>query len=177
MSPQAAFCPARKTLPGIGDRIVRPQSLPGSIQQVHTPGVGVATLLRGQEIAIRRRRIDPGQHGRGALEDLVMQAHPNAGQVLLLVDDAGLPRGLTWSTSWTQPTLIGKAQQVAQELHDAAIRAVADQRQPDDHLAQPGLGHRQLEQRISLSGTAGEKAPSSHMRCGPCVSAGRRTCG
>ena len=38
----------------------------------------LATLLRGQEIAIRRRRIDPGQHGRGALKDLVMQAHPNA---------------------------------------------------------------------------------------------------
>ncbi len=42
----------------------------------------------------------------------------------------------------------GQAQQVAQELDDAAVRAAADQRQPDDHLAQPGLGDRQLEQHL-----------------------------
>jgi hypothetical protein len=40
------------------------------------------------------------------------------------------------------------AQQVTQELNDAAIRAVADQRQADDHLAQPGLGDRQREQHL-----------------------------
>src|SRR4029453_1327980 len=50
------------------------------------------------------------------------------------------------SKPWTWPQADGHAQQVAQELHDAAVRAAADQRQPDDHLAQPGLGHRQLEQ-------------------------------
>ena len=54
------------------------------------------------------------------------------------------------STSWTQPTLTGRAQQVAQELDDTAIRAVADQRQADDHLAQPGLGHPQLEQHLAV---------------------------
>jgi len=42
------------------------------------------------------------------------------------------------------------AQQVAQELEDAAIRAAADQRQRDDHLAQPRLGHRQLEQHFAV---------------------------
>jgi hypothetical protein len=42
----------------------------------------------------------------------------------------------------------GYAQQVAHELDDAAIRAAADQHQRDDELAQPGLGHRQLEQRL-----------------------------
>jgi hypothetical protein len=40
----------------------------------------------------------------------------------------------------------GQAQQIAQELDNAAIRAVADQRQPDDHLAQPSPGDRQLKQ-------------------------------
>jgi len=45
---------------------------------MHAPGVRVTMLLRRQEIAIRRRRIDAGQHGRGALEDLVVQAHANA---------------------------------------------------------------------------------------------------
>jgi len=67
-----------------GDCIVGPQSLLGGVEQVHAPGVGITTLLCRQEIAIRRRRIDAGQHGRGALEDLVVQAYPNAGQVLLV---------------------------------------------------------------------------------------------
>jgi len=44
----------------------------------------------------------------------------------------------------------GQTQQVTQELDDAAIRAVADQRQPDDHLAQPCLGDRQLEQHLMV---------------------------
>src|SRR4051794_6351945 len=42
----------------------------------------------------------------------------------------------------------GDAQQVTQELHDAAIRTTADQRQPDDHLAQPCLGDRQFEHHL-----------------------------
>jgi hypothetical protein len=40
----------------------------------------------------------------------------------------------------------GYAQQVAHELKDAAIRAVANQRERDDHLTQPCLGDRQFEQ-------------------------------
>ncbi len=44
----------------------------------------------------------------------------------------------------------GQAQQVTQELDDAAIRAAAGQRQPDDHLVQPGLGHRHLEQHFMV---------------------------
>ena len=67
---------------------------------MHAPGVGVATLLCSQDVAIGRLGIDAGQHGRGALEDLVMQA-----------------------------------QQVTQELDDAAIRAAADQHQTNDRLA------------------------------------------
>ena len=61
------------------------------------------------------------------------------------VDRARLPRGrLEHVVDAAQAD--GQAQQVAQELDDAAVRAAADQRQRDDHLAQPGLGHRQLEQ-------------------------------
>ncbi len=70
--------PGAQALPGIGDRVVRIEPLLGGIQQMHAPGVGVPTLLCRQETAIRRRRIDASQHGRGTLEDLVMQAHPNA---------------------------------------------------------------------------------------------------
>jgi hypothetical protein len=66
-----------------------------------------------------------------------------------LVDRARLLRGrLEHAMDVTQAD--GHAQQVAQELDDAAIRAAADQRQPDDHLAQPGLGHRQLEQHRAV---------------------------
>jgi len=65
-------------LPGIGDRIVRIEPLLGGIQQMHAPGVRVTMLLRSEKIAIRRLGIDPGQHGRGTVEDLVMQADANA---------------------------------------------------------------------------------------------------
>jgi len=58
--------------------VVGPQPLLGGVKQVHAPGVGIAMLLRGQEIARRRSGIDAGQHGCGTLEDLVVQAHPNA---------------------------------------------------------------------------------------------------
>ncbi|MGI4945705.1 MAG: hypothetical protein ACRYHQ_34955 [Janthinobacterium lividum] len=60
---------------------------------MHAPGVSVTALLRRQQVAVGRHRIDAGQHGRGTLEDLVVQAHPNAGQVLVVVDRACLPCG------------------------------------------------------------------------------------
>jgi len=64
-----------------------------------------------------------------------------------VVDRARLPRGrLEHVVDAAQAD--GQAQQVTQELHDAAIRAAADQRQPDDHLTQPRLGHRQIEQHL-----------------------------
>ena len=85
--------PGAQALPGIGDRVVRIEPLLGGIQQMHAPGVSVTALLRRQQVAVGRRGIDAGQHGRGALEDLIVQAHANAGQVLVLVDRARLPRG------------------------------------------------------------------------------------
>jgi hypothetical protein len=48
------------------------------------------------------------------------------------------------------PDADGYAQQATQELDDTAIRTAADQRQSDDHLAQPWLGDRQLEQHRIL---------------------------
>ena len=118
-------------------------------------------LLSGQEIAIRRRGIDAGQHGRGALEDLIVQAHPNAGQVLLPVDDAGLQGGRLEHVA-DAADADGQAQQVTQELDDAAIRAVADQRQPDNHLAQPGPGHRYLEQHLIVGRNRRESLIQRH---------------
>jgi len=66
---------------------------------------------------------------------------------LIAVDRARLPRGrLEHVVDAAQADR--HSQQVTHELHDTAIRAAADQRQPDDHLTQPGLGHRQLEQHL-----------------------------
>ena len=42
----------------------------------------------------------------------------------------------------------GHAQQITQELYNTAIRATADQRQRDDHLAQPSLADGQVEQHV-----------------------------
>jgi len=45
---------------------------------MYAPGVGVAVALRRQQVAVGRRRIDTGQHRRGTVEDIVVQAHANA---------------------------------------------------------------------------------------------------
>ena len=104
-------------------------------------------LRRDQKIAIRRRGIDAGQHRHRPLKDLIVPAHANAGQVLVLVDDARLVRGRLKQIMNGAHT-DGYAQQVAQKLDNATVRAVADQRQRDDHLTQPSLGDWQLEQRF-----------------------------
>ena len=100
-----------------------------------------------QEIAVSRCGIDAGQHRLCALKDLIVQAHTNAGQVLVMVDDTRLPRGQL-EHMMNGADADGHAQQITQELHDAAIRAAADQRQRDDHLAQPCLADGQLEQHV-----------------------------
>ncbi len=81
MAQRVAPCsllPGAQAVSCIGDRMVRIEPLLGRVEQVHAPGVGVAVVLRSQQVAIGRRGIDTGQHGRGTLEDLVMQAHANA---------------------------------------------------------------------------------------------------
>ena len=141
--------PGARALPGIGDRVVGPQPLHGGVQQVHAPGVRVAAVCCGKTVAVGRRCIDAGQHGRGTLEHLVVQAHANARQVLVVVDRARLPRGrLEHAVDAAHADR--HAEQVAQELHGTAMQAAADQRQPDDHRAQPRLGHRQPEQHRAV---------------------------
>jgi hypothetical protein len=91
--PPGRLLPGTQALPGISDRVVGPQPLRSGVEQVHAPAVGVAAVLGGEELAVGRVGIDAGQHGRGALEELVVQAHPNARQLLALVDRARLPCG------------------------------------------------------------------------------------
>ena len=90
--------PGAQALPGIGNRVVRLQSLLGGVEQMHAPGVGVAMLRRSQEIAVGRRGIDAGQHRRRTLEDLVVQAHANARQVLRRRLTTPACRVADWST-------------------------------------------------------------------------------
>jgi hypothetical protein len=91
-------------------------------------------LRRHQQIAVSRRGIDAGQHRLSIVEDLIVQAHTNAGQVLVALEDAGFLRDeLKHLVDGTDTDRY--AQQVTQELNDAAIRAVTNQRQANDHLA------------------------------------------
>jgi hypothetical protein len=114
---------------------------------MHAPGVGVAMVRCRQQIAVGRRGIDAGQHRHRSLEEIIMKAHTNGGQVLLVVDDVRFPRGgLKHLVDGAHTHR--DAQQVTDEFYDAATRAAADQRQRDNHLAQPALGDHQLEQHL-----------------------------
>jgi hypothetical protein len=78
-----------------------------------------------------------------------VQAYANPREVLLAVDRPGLLRGPVQHLVHAAHADC-HAQQVAHELHHAAIRTAADQRQSDHHLAQPGPGDRQLEQHLVI---------------------------
>jgi hypothetical protein len=136
--------PGAQALPRIGNRIVRLQPLPGGVKQMHAPGVGVAMVRCRQQIAVSRLGIDPGQHRHCALEELIVQAHTNGGEVRFMVDDIRCPRGRLKHLVDGAHTH-RYAEQVTHEFDDAATRAAAYQRQRDDHLAQPALGDHQLE--------------------------------
>jgi len=97
------------------------------------------------QVAVCRVGIDTGQHRLSIVEDLIVQADADAGQVLLTVDDVSL-LGCRLKHIVDGADADGHTQQIMQERDNATIRAVADQRQPDDHLAQPGLADRQLKQ-------------------------------
>ena len=58
------------------------------LQQMHAPSVGATMLDRFKKRAVRRGRIDTGEHPLAALKDLVMQARFNRRQIDDAVDDA-----------------------------------------------------------------------------------------
>jgi hypothetical protein len=89
------------------------------------------------------------------VEEFIVQPGANARQVLRVVDHTGLLRG--------RPEHVvngahadGYAQHVTQEFDNAEIRAAAHQRQRDDHLTQPSLGDRYLEQGFIVRGDGDE---------------------
>src|SRR5258708_15280934 len=111
----------------IGNRVVRSEPLPGSVEQVHAPGVGVAMPFGREQIAVGRLRIDAGEHRRHTLEDFVVQAHADTREVLITVDRPSLLRGPLLQVVHAAHA-DGHTQQIAHELHHPAIRTAANQR-------------------------------------------------
>ena len=70
----SGLLPGAQTLPGIGDRMIGLQPLLSDVEQMHTPGVGVTMILRGQKIAVSRRGTDASQNRLSALEKFIVQA-------------------------------------------------------------------------------------------------------
>ncbi|OXJ06570.1 hypothetical protein [Burkholderia sp. AU6039] len=84
--------PGAQALARIGNRVLGCEPLLLGIEQAHAPRVTIAVVLGGQQVTVGRIRIDAGQHRAITVEDLVMQAHANAREVLLPVDRPGLLR-------------------------------------------------------------------------------------
>jgi len=83
--------PGAQSCPLISNHVVGIESLITGVQQMDSPGVGVAVILCGEQIAVGRVGIDTGQDGLIALEDFVRQSNTNAGKVLGSVDLTGAP--------------------------------------------------------------------------------------
>ena len=78
-----------QTRAGVGNRVIGLQSLRLKIQQMDGPGVAVAMVFGGQQIAVRGGGIDTREHGLRALKNLVVQSHPNRRQINAVVDGDG----------------------------------------------------------------------------------------
>lgn len=105
--------------------------------------------FQGQQVAIRGIQIDTYQHRLVSLEQLIVAARPPPGQVLPGVNPARLEHHL-------RDDVVHRAerdrliQQVSEKPDHPPKRTVAQQHQPQHHLPQPGLGHRQVEQHIVI---------------------------
>jgi hypothetical protein len=141
----SGLLPGTQAWPGIGDCMIGLQALPGGIEQMHAPRIGIAMVRRRQEITVGRFGADAGQNGRCTLEDFIVQPRANTRQVLAAVDPPGLLRGRA-EHGMDGARADGCAQHITHEFDNAEIRAAARQRQRDDHLTQPSLGDRYLEQ-------------------------------
>ena len=133
-----------QSLARVGDGVIGIQTLLESIEQMNSPGVGVAMFNCGKQIAVARPGVDTGEHGLRAMENFVVQADANWRQVDAAVDGAGLPRCRLMNIV-DGALADAHAQQVAHQFHHATIRAVTDEGQTQRQLAQPRLGNGQLE--------------------------------
>ena len=141
------FLPGSQSSARVANAELESKPLRAGTQQIHSPGIGVTMFDCFKQIAVRRRSIDAGEHRLAALEDLVMQTHLNGRQIDAAVDDDRLLGGGRLHVVYSAFADV-HAQQVTQELNDAAVRTAADQRECNDDLAQPPAGDLQLEQHL-----------------------------
>jgi hypothetical protein len=131
----------------VGDGRLRLAAAWEQFQEPHAPGIAVAMRLEAEEVAISRAGIDPNQDGIAGLKDLVVSTDFDAGQVFADVD---LVRGRDGAVD----DVVGSAQrhsvseEVSEQLDDAAQRAVANEDQGKDELANPRARYRQVEQDL-----------------------------
>ena len=132
---------------GVGDGGLGGEAPVDQLQQAHAPGVGVAMVLQAQQVAVGRGGIDAHEDRVAGLEDLVMGPDADAGQVVRSVDRPGRFDGAVDDVV-DRPQGDLAVEEVAEQFDDAPVRAVADQDQGQDQLAQPGLGDRQVEEDV-----------------------------
>ena len=132
---------------GVGDGGLGIEALVDQLQQAHAPGLGVAMVLQAQQVAIGRGRIDADEHRVAGLKDLIVGPDANAGQVVTSADGPsrfdGAVDDVVHRTQGELPV-----EEVAEQLDDGPVRAMADQHQSQDQLPQPGLGDRQVEEDV-----------------------------
>jgi hypothetical protein len=142
---QGQFVPGHEAAAAVADNRPGCQALLLQLQQAEAPGVGIAMRFRAQQVAVGGSDIDADQHRLARLEDLVVGTDSDPRQVLLPVAGAGpLPGGVGDAMDVPQRALA--VEQVAEQLGDAAVRAVAHEQQRHDEPLQPHLGHRQVEE-------------------------------
>jgi len=78
----------------IGDGGVGMEATRAQFQQTHAPGVGVAMLLGTEEVAVGRSDVSANENGLASLEDFVVGADADGGEVLLGVVLACVDDGL-----------------------------------------------------------------------------------
>ncbi len=129
--------PGAQALPGIGDGVGRAAAPRGGVEQVHALCVSASRCCSppgGSSTTTGHRRRPAPVWRPGEISSC--RPTPECLAESWLGVDRGSPAA--WPPGGRhgrEPRLTMYAQQVAQELDDAAIRAAADQRQRDDHLA------------------------------------------
>jgi hypothetical protein len=140
-----------QTAPAVGDGVVGAQALRGEVQQVNPPSLGVAVRDRRQQVTVGRIQIDPRQHRLAGLKQLIVAAGPHPGEVLGGVNRLSDADRLAHDRVHAAQRQ-GAIEQVPKEGHHAPKRAVTEQYQPQDDLAQPGFRDRQVEQHLIVLG-------------------------
>ena len=138
------------------------ETLIDQIEQTNAPGVGVAMLLQTEQVAIGRGRVDTDEDRLAGLEDFVMSADADTSQIAPAVDLARRFDGAMHDVVHRAQG-DGVVKEVADQLDDGPVGAVADQHLPKDQLLQPGLAHGQVEENFIIGRFGVERAGQSFL--------------